>query len=331
MLIRMSQGYQLSQALYVAAKLGVADALVGGPLDAEDVAEAVGARAPELRRILRALVAAGVFAETDDGRIGLNEAAAALQSDAPAHTRDIVVNFGEEMYRSFGELLHTVRTGETAFEVVFGQPLFDYYGSHPEAEASGAARMTARSLPASRQLATSDLARGASTVVDIGGGLGTMTAALLAARPELRAVLYERPTMLPRARDFLAAQGVADRCDLVAGDFFASVPDGADLYLLKNVLHDWDDDRCRTILRNCRAAMSGTARLAIVELVLPERMTADPALVRPALLDLIMLAHAGGRERTETEFAHLLEEAGLRLERTSVLAAGPSVLEASVA
>ena len=331
MLLRMAQGYQLSQALYVAAKLGVADVLAAGASDVDAVAAAVGARAPELRRVVRALVAGGVFVELEDGRIALNDAAAALQVDAPARTRDVIINFGEEMYRSFGELLHTVRTGETAFETVYGQPLFDYYASHPAAEASGSARMTARSLPVTRELAGSDLTEHVSTMVDIGGGKGTAVASLLQAHPDLRAVLYERPTVLPLAREYLAAHGVADRCDIVAGDFFTSVPDGADLYLLKSVLHDWDDDRCATILRNCRAAMSDTARLAIVEFVLPERITADPALLPAALLDLIMLAYAGGRERTEMEFAQLLEQAGLRLEHVSRLEAGPHVLQALVA
>ena len=331
MLLRMAQGYQVSQALYVAAKLGVADVLAAGASNVDAVAAAVGARTPELRRVVRALVAAGVFAELEDGRIALNDAAAALQVDAPARTRDVVINFGEEMYRSFGELLHTVRTGETAFETVYGQPLFDYYASHPAAEASGSARMTARSLPVTRELAASGLARSVSTIVDIGGGTGTVVAALLEAHSGLRAVLYERPTVLPLARVYLAAHGVADRCDIVAGDFFTSVPDGADLYLLKSVLHDWDDDRSVAILRNCRAAMKDTSRLAIVELMLPERMTADPTLLPAALLDLIMLAYAGGRERTEMEFAHLLERAGLRLEQVSALEAGPHILQAVVA
>lgn len=331
MLLRMAQGYQLSQALYVAAKLGLADVLATGSSHVDAVAAAVGARAPELRRVVRALVAAGVFVELEDGRIALNDAAAALQVDSPARTRDVVVNFGEEMYRSFGELLHTVRTGETAFETVYGQPLFDYYASHPAAEASGSARMTARSLPVTRELAGSDLTAGVSTMVDVGGGTGTAVASLLEAHPDLRAVLYERPTVLPLAREYLAAQGVADRCDIVAGDFFTSVPDGADLYLLKSVLHDWDDDRCATILRNCRAAMNDTARLVVVEFVLPERITEDPALLPAVLLDLIMLAYAGGRERTEMEFARLLEQAGLRLELVSRLEAGPHVLQARVA
>ena len=330
-LLRMAQGYQLSQALYVAAKLGVADVLAGGALDVDTVAAAVGARSSELRRVLRALVVAGVFTELEDGRIALNDVAIGLRADAAGRTRDVVINFGEEMYGAFGELLHTVQTGETAFEKVYGQALFDYYASHPVAEASGSARMAARSLPVTQELVASELAQGISRMVDVGGGTGTVVAALLEAHGDLRGVLYERPTVLGLAREYLAAHGVADRCEVVAGDFFVSVPDGGDLYLLKSVLHDWDDDRCVTILRNCRAAMHGASRLAIVEFVLPEQMTADPVLLPAALLDLIMLAYAGGRERTKTEFGGLLEQAGLRLERVSPLEAGPQVLEAVVA
>src|SRR3954469_22030990 len=216
-LVRMAQGYQLSQALYVAAKLGVADVLAAGALDVTTIADAVGARPDELRRVLRALAAAGVFTELDDGRIALNEVAAELQNDAPARTRDVVVNFGEEMYRAFGELLHTVRTGETAFEAIYGQPLFDYYGSHPEAEASGSARMLARSLPVTAGLVASDLLDGVATITDVGGGKGTVVAALLEAHPEVQAVLYERPTVLPLARGYLSERGVCDRCQLVDG------------------------------------------------------------------------------------------------------------------
>jgi hypothetical protein len=329
--LRLAQGYQVSQALYVAAELGVADALVGGPLAVDHLADAVDARSGELRRVLRALIAAGVFTELDDGRIDLNDAGRELLSDAPGRTRDVVVNFGQEMYRAFGELLHTVRTGETAFDVVYGQPLFEYYASHPEAEASGSARMTARSLPVTNELAALGLTEGASTVTDIGGGVGTVLAALLEADREVRGVVYERPTVAPLARAYLAEHGVAARGEVVEGDFFASVPAGADLYLLKSVLHDWDDERCVTILRNCRAAMHDTARLAIVDFVLPERMAPDPALLPAALLDLIMLTYAGGRERTEGELSRLLDRAGLRLDRLTPLQAGPSVLEVVVA
>ena len=270
-LVRVAQGYQLSQALYVAAKLGVADALGAGPLGVERLAEAVNARAPQLRRVLRALVAAGVFVELEDGRFGSNEAAAALCTDAPGRVRDIVVSFGEEMYRSFGELLRTVQTGETAFDVVHGKALFDYYAENPQVEARGSARMLARSLPVARELAALDLLHGATTIVDVGGGTGTVIAELLNRRLDIRAVLLETRGVVELARAYLCEQGVADRCELVEGDFFSAVPAGGDVYVLKSILHDWPDDRCVTILRACRAAMGATARLASAEVVLPHR------------------------------------------------------------
>ena len=329
--MQIARGYQLSQALYVAAKLGVADVLAAQPLAAEAIAHAVGARALQLRRVLRALVAAGVFCELDDGRFGSNDAAAVLRAGAPGGMCDIVVSFGDEMYRSFGELLHTVRTGETAFDSVYGAPLFEYYAANPETEARAAARMLARTLPAAREFAASDVLRGARTVVDVGGGTGTLVAEVLRQRPETAGVLLERPGMLELAKRYLAEQGVADRCELVEGDFFSSVPAGGDVYVLKSVLHDWDDDRCVAILRSCRAAMDDTARLVIVELSLPERMTPSAQMLSAALLDLIMLAYAGGRERTETEFVQLLSQAGLRLASTTALTAGPHLLEAVAA
>jgi hypothetical protein len=326
--MQMARGYMLSQALYVAAKLGVADVLAARPLAAEVIAEAVGAHASPLRRVLRALSAGGVFCELDDGRFASNDAAATLQAGAPGRTRDVVVSFGEEMYRSFGELLHTVRTGETAFDSVYGAPLFAYYAAHPEVEAAAAARMLARSLPVAREFAASDVARGARTLVDVGGGTGTLVAEVLRAHPGIRGVLLERPGMLELAKAYFAAQGVADRCELVEGDFFASVPAGGDVYVLKSVLHDWDDERCVAILRACRAAMDQAARVLIVELVLPERMTPGAPMLFAAQLDLIMLAYAGGRERTSAEFTQLLDQAGLRLASIHKLTAGPHVLEA---
>ena len=297
----IARGYQLSQALYVAAKLGVADVLDPQPLAAEDIADAVGARASQLRRVLRALVAAGVFCELEDGRFASNDAAAALRADAPGRMRDVVLNFGEEMYRSFGELLHTVRSGETGFDRVYGAPLFDYYAANPEVEASAAARMLARTLPVARELAAADVlaARGPLSTSGGGGNPGGRG-------PAPPAGDRRRPagtTGDARAREgYLAEQGVADRCELVEGDFFSSVPAGGDVYVLKSVLHDWDDERCVAILRNCRAAMDEAARLVIVELILPERMTPSGPMLSAALLDLIMLAYAGGRERTEAEF-----------------------------
>jgi hypothetical protein len=327
----LARGYQLSQALYVAAKLGVADVLSSQPLAAEAIADAVGARAPQLRRVLRALVAAGVFCELEDGRFASNEEAATLRADAPGGMRDVVVSFGEEMYRSFGELLHTVRTGETAFDSVYGSPLFEYYAANPEVEARAAARMLARTLPAAREFAASGTLRGVRTLVDVGGGSGTLIAQVLRGHPEIAGVLVERPGMLELARVHLADEGVAERCELVAGDFFASVPAGGDVYVLKSILHDWDDERSVAILRTCLAAMDQAARLVIIELILPERIAPSAPALSAALLDLIMLVYAGGRERTEAEFTQLLEQAGLRLDRSTALTAGQHVLEAVAA
>jgi hypothetical protein len=325
----IARSYQLSQALYVAAKLGVADVLAAEPLAAESIAGTVGARPSPLRRVLRALVAADVFCELEDGRFATNEAASTLRAGAPGGVRDVVINFGEEMYRSFGELLHTVRTGETAFDSVYGAPLFEYYAAHPETEASAAARMLARTLPVAREFATCDVLDGARTVIDVGGGTGTLLAEVLRHRADLAGVLLERPGMLELANHYLAVQGVADRCELVEGDFFSSVPAGGDVYVLKSVLHDWDDDRCVAILRNCRAAMDDASRLVIVELVLPEHMTPSAPTLSAALLDLIMLAYAGGRERTEAEFTRLFDQAGLGLATTTALKTGPRLLEAA--
>ena len=328
-LLRLAQGYQLSQSLYVVAKLGVADAVAAEGSTAQALADAVGARGDELRRVLRALVGAGVFVELDDGRFTLNDVAAALRADAPGSTRDVVINFGEEMYRSFGHLLHTVRTGQPGFNHEFGAPLFDYYGQHPEAEASGSARMRARSLPVAQDLATVSLGLESGMLVDVGGGVGTVLAELLKAHPALTATLVERAGVLAMAHAYLLEQGVSERCRLTEADFFAAVPEGGDVYLLKSILHDWNDDQCRTILRNCRQAMGEDAAILIVEFLLPDPGGAGPQHMPALLLDLIMMTYAGGRERTEAEFSTLLADVDLRLVSVTPLPSGAHVLRAA--
>ena len=328
-LLRLAQGYQLSQSLYVVAKLGVADAVSAEGSTAETLADAVGARSDELRRVLRALVAAGVFIELDDGRFTLNDVAAALRSDASGSTRDVVINFGEEMYRSFGHLLHTVRTGQPGFNHEFGAPLFEYYGQHPEAEVSGSARMRARSLPVAHDLATVSLGLESGMLVDVGGGVGTVLAELLKAHPALTATLVERAGVLSMARTYLLEQGVSERCRLAEADFFAAVPEGGDVYLLKSILHDWNDEQCRTILRNCRQAMGDDAALLIVEFLLPDTGGAGPQHMPALLLDLIMMTYAGGRERTVAEYSKLLADVDLRLVSATPLPSGAHVLRAA--
>jgi hypothetical protein len=316
--------------LYVIAKLGVADAVAAGASTVDALAAAVDARPDELRRVLRALVAAGVFLELDDGRFALNDVAEALRSDAPGSTRDVVTNFGEEMYRAFGHMLHTVRTGEPGFDHEFGEPLFDYYAKHPDAEASGSARMRARTLPVARDMAAASLGLDSGTLVDVAGGVGTLLAELLKVHPDLQAVLVERAGVLSMARTYLDEQGVSERCQFVEGDFFAAVPEGGDVYLLKSVLHDWGDDQCRAILRNCRQAMGSQAVLLIVEFLLPETANAGPQHMPALLLDLIMMTYAGGRERTRAQFSTMLDDVGLHLDTVTQLPSGPHVLRATV-
>ena len=299
------------------------------PLAAEAIADAVGARASQLRRVLRALVVAGVFEELEDGRFACNDAAATLRADAPGRMRDTVINFGEEMYRSFGELLHTVRTGETAFDHVYGAAVRvlrgepgdggERGGPHAGANPARGSRVRRVRRPTRRPDARGCRRWGGGPA---GGG------------PAPPSRDHRRPAGAAgdaRAREGLPRRaGRGDRCELVEGDFFSSVPPGGDVYVLKSVLHDWDDERCVAILRSCRAAMSDAARLVIVELLLPAHMTPSATSSPRALLDLIMLAFAGGRERTEAEFAALLDQAGLRLTGTTALNAGPQLLEAVV-
>ena len=239
-----------------------------------------------------------------------------------------MINFGEEMYRAFGHLLHTVRTGQPGFNHEFGEPLFDYYSKHPDAEASASARMRARTLPVAHDLATLNLDLGSGTLVDIGGGVGTVLAELLKSHDKLRGILLERAGVLPLARAYLAEQGVDSRCEVLEGDFFRAIPDSGDRYLLKSVLHDWDDGACQSILRNCRQAMRNDSQLLIVEFLIPEAGTVDARHMPALLLDLIMMTYAGGRERSRAEFTALLTEAGLRLESVTPLPNGPHLLRA---
>jgi SAM-dependent methyltransferase len=215
---------------------------------------------------------------------------------------------GTEDWRSWDELAPSVRTGERAWDRAHGVPVFEYYARHPE----GSARFNAAMAEHTREAAPAIVARGDfarfGTVMDVGGGDGTLVAAIIRAHEELEGIVFDVPAGLASADATLAAAGVADRCRLVAGDVFASVPAGADAYVLKQVLHDWDDERVAAILRNCRAAMRPGARLLVLERTVPELVGADDA--RTLLLDVLMLVLTGGRERTEREFRGLLEAAG---------------------
>ncbi|HET6467429.1 MAG TPA: methyltransferase [Geminicoccaceae bacterium] len=324
-LLALASGAWIGQAVHVAARLGIADLLGDGPKPPAALAAATGTDATALYRLLRALASLGVFAEDAGGRFTLTPLAEGLRSDAPGSLRGYAIMMGEEWHwRAWGELLESVRTGGSAFERVHGCELFRYFAEHPEAARVFNAAMTSRTGQETAAV-TGAYDWPAGTIVDVGGGQGALLTAILARRPEARGILFDLPHVIDAARRPIEEKGLAARCELVGGDFFDRVPAGGDLYLIKRVLHDWDDGRAAAILRCCRAAMAADARLLVIEHVLPPGNAPSWG----KLLDLQMLVLTpGGQERDEAGFHGLLATAGFRLER--VLPAGPtaSLIEA---
>ena len=324
---RLLDGFLTTQLLYVAAKLGVADVLADGPRTGAEVAEAVGADPELLTRVLRGLALEDVLEERDGRRFALTEVGACLRSDVAGSLRGPAVVRGELYYQAAAGTLAAVRHGGTAFEQVYGDRFFDYLARHPEQEATFQASMSGRAEQEAGDVVAAYDFGGLGRLVDVGGGYGILLGAVLRAAPELQAVLVDQPGVVEQARRRLEAEGVAGRCELVAGDFFASVPAGADAYLLSRVLHDWVDDDARRLLATCRSAMGQGSRLLIVEALLPERARDQPAEIR---MDLHMLVLLGAHERTEAQYRRLLGETGFRVARVVPTAspAGLSVLEA---
>jgi O-methyltransferase domain/Dimerisation domain len=304
---RLMDGYLSTQLLYVAARLGIADALAGGPCSAAELAGTVGAEPGALRRVLRGLAVDEVVSEVGQGRFALTPAGELLRAGVPGSLRDAVLVRGELYVAAAAGLLDAVRAGGTAFEYVYGRRFFAHLDDNAEHEAAFAASMADRAeYEAADVVATYDFG-GIERLVDVGGGTGTLLAAILAAAPGLRGTVLDRPAAVAAARTRLGERGTA-----VAGDFFAAVPAGADAYLLSRVLHDWSDAECGRILAACRDAMPAGGRLLVVEAILPERARDRPAAIR---MDLHMLMLLGSRERTEAEFRTLLGTAGFTVTR----------------
>jgi hypothetical protein len=322
-MVQLLFGFQLSQAVYVAAKLGVADHLTDGPRPATEVAELVGADSTALRRLLRTLAAVGVFSEDAEGRVGLTPLGATLVSDAPGSMRDLALMWMETHYGPFGDLLHTARTGEPAAQHHYGQPFWAWLSQHPE-QVARFSRAMANLTDGIKfaAVASCDLS-GATTLVDVGGADGSVLALLLERYPTLRGVLFDLPHVVPAGEKLLADRGLAPRVEVVGGDFFAAVP-GGDAYLCSFVLHDWSDDEALAILRTIRAAAVPGARLRILELLVPPGD--EPHLAKT--IDLTMLGMLSGRERTEAELVELARQAGFRVERVVATPSPMSIVEA---
>lgn len=323
-LLQMMTGYWVSQALYVAAKLGIADLLADGPVDCEDLAAATNTHAPSLQRVLRALASVGVFTEVSPGSFALTPLAELLRTETPGSMSALAIMYAEEQYRAWGELLHSVRTGEMAFDHQFGMGYFEYLAQHPEADRVFNEAMTGWTQQLVGAVVDTYDFSPFHTDVDVGGGYGALLATILRNNPGTRGILFEQPHVIASAEEELVAAGVADRCTFVGGDFFVEVPAGGDAYVLSQILHDWDDERCVAILGQCRRAMPDHGKLLVVELVLPPGD--DPFLGK--WLDLHMLVLLGGRERTATEYDALFRAAGFKLARVVPTSPGPSVVEA---
>jgi hypothetical protein len=306
---RMTNAYQVSQAIHVAASLGVADHLRDGPRSVEELAAATGSRAPSLYRLLRALASVGIFTEAD-GRFGLTPLAEYLRSDVPGSVRAWAMMIGRpHAWSTWSSLLDSVTTGEPAFPALYGMSAWEYRAAHPEEGAIFDAAMNSLSTIAASAVVDSYDFSGIGVLADVGGGQGELLAGILAANPHMRGILFDQPHVIAGAPPVLERAGVADRCQVVGGSFFEAVPRGADAYLLKSVIHDWDDTPAVEILRRCRTAMVGTGKLLLVEYLVRPGNEPDPLKFR----DLMMLVMVGGRERTAEDFRRLYAEAGFRL------------------
>jgi hypothetical protein len=321
-----------TQAIYTAAKLGIADHLALGARSADDLAQRVGAHASTLRRLLRFLVTCGVFIEHDDGRFALTPLGEFLQTAHPRSLRPSAIRAGEDLWRTTAALHDAVRTGTTPHDVVHGMSFFERLGERGK-EAEFAARMNSSTAGLADAIAAHESLSDAGTLVDAGGGNGALLVSILERRTNLRGILLESDAMIAAARPLVEQTAVRDRCDLVAGDFFTAVPRG-DVILLSWVLHDWNDGQARQILRACRSA--GAKTLLIVEVVLPEHAEriegAMPGVVAdPFSLDLQMLLLTGGKERTLGEYRELLEKEGWALKSEAPLSSkrGASLLTVS--
>jgi hypothetical protein len=311
-LMQVIFGKWASMAVSAAARFKVADHLADGPKSTDELAKATGTNPQALHRLLRATASVGVFAEQPDGRWALTPMAEFLRSGVKGSMRAVAVYMGDPWsWKAWGDLRESVRTGEVAFDRVFGQGVWDYFAQHPGEAATFNEGMTGFSTMAADAVVKAyDFGR-FGTIVDVGGGHGSLLAAILKANPSVRGVVFDAPQVVEGAHEPIRAAGLADRCRAEGGDFFQAVPAGGDAYILKNIIHDWNDAKATAILRCVRTAIKPTGTLLLAELVIPPGNDPHPG----KLLDLEMLVICDGKERTEPGYRDLLAGAGFELRR----------------
>jgi SAM-dependent methyltransferase len=324
---QMIRGYWVSQVVGTLAQLEIADHLACGPMDCSILAKRIGCDTDATFRLLRASVNVGIVLMSPDGGFGLTPLGELLRSGVPGSMRDSAVAFAAPgHWLPWGRLAEAVRRGERQAVAALGHELFDYLAANPHEGDAFTGAMADHSKIIAKEVAQSLDTSGVNHLVDIGGASGTIIGALLEANPVLCGTIFERADVVPRAEAALAERGLSSRCRVVAGDFFESVPE-ADLYILKSIVHDWDDQQSAKILRNCTRALRPNGRVVLIERVVPER--GDPG--EAALSDLNMLVLLPGRERTASQYAELLCAAGLKLDRIFEIGSARQVIEASLA
>ena len=317
-------GSWMTQAVWVAAELGIADLLSDGPCSVETLAEKTNSQPDALYRVMRALASAGIFAEGPARRFELTGHAFLLRSDAAGSQRAFATMMGAEFHGAWGELLHSVQTGEPGFQKRFGTPAFRYMMEHPQRHAIYDKAMGGYGQSEVQAMMDAYDFSAFGVVADIGGGSGMLMTAVLKRYPHLKGILFDLPPVAERARSAISNEGLSSRCRIEGGDFLASVPSGADAYILQHIIHDWEDVDAVAILSRCREAMGPESRLLLVESVIPPGN--GPCFGK--WLDLMMLL-VGGRERTEKEYKKLFSDAGLTLNRIVPTAVEISILEAA--
>jgi ubiquinone/menaquinone biosynthesis C-methylase UbiE len=314
-----------SRAVYVFAKLGIPDLLKSGPKTVAELASATKMHAPSLYRVLRALSSIGFVSPTGDGRFAQTALSEILVTDAPGSLRWFTISeLGQEHYPAWGNLMHSVKTGEIAFDNFFGVDIWKYFEQNPEDGAVFNNSMSGVTATINEEIRSLYDFSSFETVVDVGGGHGALITSILQANPRVRGILFDAPQVIEGARSKIDAAGVAHRCETVAGDFFKSVPAGGDAYFMKWIIHDWNDERAITILNNIRNQVQPNGKVIIVDAVVPENNEPDFS----KFFDLNMLVMTGGKERTEKEFAQLLNAAGFKLLRVIPMKVPASIIEA---
>jgi hypothetical protein len=304
----MISGYKTTQALYAAAKLGIPDHLASGPKSVEELAREVGANPKALLRLMRHLTSLDLFKQDESKKFSLAPLGELLRNDGPESMRYNAIFAGEENYKATGELLHSVRTGETAFNHLYGKGHFDWLRDHPD-ESSTFNKAMAQSLRRLANPVESYDFSGKGLVVDVGGGRGDLITSVMRINPNLKGILFDLPQGSEEAQSHLKTNGVADRCQIITGSFFNSVPEGGDVYVLSRTLHDWADDKAAIILANCRKAIKEDGTLLIRDDVLTDHDLPG------SQIDLTMMIMTGGEERTESEWKSLLQSTGFALTK----------------